>query len=333
MIKDSITVIDSLSKIDKAHIDSLLNHHSIHDISIIVLGKPDSMAKIWIPASIPIIVLAATLLYSWYIRKKSIWNEAQSYRRLILEWIELIGSSVNSQIESCTDFVQRIENTEVVQPEKILYIDMLAEKVNSIGLDRFINTFIINSTHNKKNTNNKMTYNLIAQFNYLQSVELELKNTYNIYHEQMTSFLDDWNKYFIEFHNLISHYSKTIGKDEENLAYNFHIDVNQLSNQWINDMPKSGITKEYVFIDLIKPLSDIVKEELSKGNKHDYVYELSSIIGNFNILRRKLESNINGNALLFRSYATNITTAYSTLITAKDYFNNNTKVLNIWNIK
>jgi hypothetical protein len=99
--------------------------------------------------------------------------------------------------------------------------------------------------------------------------------------------------------------------------------------------PVSGqeITTEYTINYFFNPLSGLVESELSGNNNNEYAFEISSVLQKIRILEKKWKTNIGGNAKLFDEYSESISKSYNALINARDYFNNKTKVSNIWRIK
>jgi len=146
-IKDSTNLIGSLS--------SMLNKN---------IGSNSTLTPALISATVSFFVLILTLCFAWYSKKRDKQLEVYSYRNIILNWIELTSSTIKGQIQACKEFATKIEDSEIIHPEGLNHVHMLAEKVDAIGIDRFINTFIINTTHPSKNDNNKMAFNLISQF-------------------------------------------------------------------------------------------------------------------------------------------------------------------------
>ena len=328
MIKDSISVLNSLSRIDKAYIDSLLYRQSIHDISINVLGKSDSFLKIWIP----VFVLASTLIFNLYLKKSSARNEINLYKELILNWIDLIQESIKNQIDALKDFGERIGNSYDIEAEKIELGQFHVKKLEDINLEKFANTFIINSTSIEPDANNLMTFNLICNFSYLATIESEIKSYNDKYQEQMNLLIEEFDNLSNSFDNLNTQYDNKVGSDTFNPNYNFHMLVRGISMSYSLYSPVPPTHKIY-FSELINPLFEIVYENLTDVTKKcDYAYDMYTVILKLKNLESRWKKLISDNEKHFSGYSEKINESNNSLMDALNYFRKTT-VKGTWSIK
>jgi len=298
-----------------------------------IWGMPESLARIAIPAVITLSVFIIGQIIVWYRSQIAIQNETNNYRTIILNWIDLIKTSVEKQVASCNELSVNIANSQDIHPERFEYTKMLAEKADSIGVDRFIATFMINSTHSKvDNKNDKMTYNLISQFNFLKSIEPNIATTYSNYQSQILELMSEWNTIFMKLDELTSNWTTQI-TDPNHPYLAFHREVVKISNNWIQNAPNGRSTMVYSMENLITPLTTLTAEELAQNINNEYAFQMSAILQQLRIIDLKWRTNIDGNSRLFADIATSISNSYTSLINAKQYFKQETKAKNIFEVR
>ncbi len=332
-IIDSLQLADTVNKCK----DVILTHtENIPSSPVIensdIWGMPESFARIIIPAIITLFVFVVGQIIVWYRSQAAIQNETKNYRTIILNWIDLIKTTVEKQAKSCTELSGNIANSQDIHPERFEYSKMLAEKADSIGVERFITTFMINSTSPKKDAkNDKMTYNLISQFNFLKSIEPHIAFTYNSYQSQILELMHEWNVVFMKLDELTSDWTAKI-TSPENPYYTFHHEVVRISNDWIQGAPNGRSTMVYSMSNLITPLTDLTAEELNGNINNEYAFQMSAILQQLRIIDLKWRTNIEGNSKLFADLGTSISNSYLSLTNAKQYFEQKTKVKNIFSL-
>lgn len=298
-----------------------------------IWGMPENFARIFIPAIISIAVFVIGQIIVWYRNQKAIQSETRNYRIVILNWIDLIKSSVDKQITSCRTLSQDIAKSQDIHPERFEYTKMLAEKVDSIGVDRFITTFMINSTSPKKSAdNNKMTFNLISQFNFLKAIEPNVAETYKSYQNQTLELMAEWNNYFMKLDQLTSDWTSKINGTHPYSS--FHEKVMDIGSKWLQNTPNNGrSTMIYSMNHLITPLTSLVSVETNKNVNNEYAFQMSAILQQLRIIDLKWRTNIEGNSKLFSDLGTSIENAYNSLCAAKQYFKDKTTEKNIFSVR
>lgn len=298
-----------------------------------IFGMPENLAIILIPALITLLVFFCGELIKWYSKQKAIQNETRSYRTTILNWIDLINEPIQKQIDSCNKLSTDIADSPDIHPERFEYQKMLADKIDSISIDRFITTFMINSTSPEKDAqNDKMTYNLVSQFDFIKSIESNLSETYKSFQIQTLALMDDWNKEFMRLSDLTSNWTIEI-IDKEHPYFSFHESVIHITTNYMAKAQNGENRTLDSFNNLIIPLSQLVNDELKVNIKNEYAFEMSSILQQFRIIDKKWKSNIKGYSPVFSGIATSISNSYNSLLNAKQYFEDKTNVKDIFRIR
>lgn len=304
----------------------------ISDATTSFWGMPEGLARIVIPAGITLLVFILGQIIVWYRTQTAIQNEVKNYRDIILTWIDLIQKPVELQINSCIKLSENIINSQDIHPERFIANKMLAEKVDSIGIERYISTFMINTTiPREKNENDVMAYHLISQFNFLKSIEPIIADTYKNYQTQILELMNEWNIYFMKLDELVSNWSKIISNNHP--YFTFQQKIINTSNSWMKTAPNGRSTIVHSMNNLITPLSKIVEIELNTNIANDYAFQLSAILQQLRIVDLKWKTNIEGNSKLFEDIAISIGNSYRTLLNAKKYFKEKTNVKCIFSLR
>ncbi len=113
----------------------------------------------------------------------------------------------------------------------------------------------------------------------------------------------------------------------------FHREVVKISNSWIQNAPNGRSTMVYSMANLITPLTTLTAEELTRNINNEYAFQMSAILQQLRIIDLKWRTNIDGNSRLFADTATSINNSYASLINAKQYFEQDTKVKSIFKVR
>ncbi|MDF9830164.1 hypothetical protein [Parabacteroides sp. PF5-6] len=297
-----------------------------------ILGIPENLAIILFPALITLMIFFLGEILKWYRKQEMKRNETKEYREVILNWIDLINNPIQKQIEACDKIAVDILNSQNIHPERMEYRKMLADKIDSIGVDRFINTFMINSTAPKSDAkNDKMTYNLVSQFNFLKSIEPNLSETYKEYQVQTLALMDEWNSEFMKLNDLTSSWAVK-AKNKSHPYFVFNSNVAKIVNGYILKSQQGENNTVNTINNLISPLTALTNDELANNLENEYAFEMSSILQQFRIIDKKWNINVKGYSYLFSGMAKSINNSYSTLLDAKKYFKNETEVKGVLSI-
>lgn len=300
--------------------------------SSIIFGLPIEVARILIPTIVTIILFFLGFMISWTKKKFEKFSEIKSYRELILEWVNLAEKPIEKQIERCKDFSIRVGSSQELQPEILEYNNFLIEKIETIPIERYINTFVINSRGVKKDKYTK-TYNLISQFDYINRAQKEMLSYYEKYHEYCNELLNEWNSNFINLDKIVvkrTLYNKANAQEPKD---NFHDQVLKIVVNWGRNSSNGQSSIANSKINLIEPLVKLVDAELKDHPMNDYAYNLDASLQGLEITLKKIKENNSGNCILFESISHNMRESLSTLKNAKDFFKNKTKLRFVLNLK
>ena len=297
----------------------------------LILGMPEGLARILIPVVVTITIFFLGHFISWLKSKFERKKEVNSYKNLISKWIELIGKAIETQIKSCSEFASSLDKSEDMTPLRFSANKLLADKIDSLPLDKLINAFAVNTTGDN-DKNYKMTFNLVSQFNFLRHVEQLIEKNYEAYAKFFDELVKSWNIKFIEFDNIISIQSKIIGKNQTHTDYNFHVEVLRIANEWLRDAAKEKNSVRHSENKLILPLIDLTSTELDKSQS-DYAFKLSKIVSDLKLEIMQWDSSKGFYSSVFSGTATKIKDAYDKLEEAKLHFESNTKTVSVFRLK
>lgn len=294
-----------------------------------VMGLPENVAAILIPAIVTIIIFVLGVLIGWIKKKSEKKDQVTAYKKIILNWIDQIDPVVNQQITACSDFSNRLSNASNIQSERLSFNKFLVDKVEEISIVNYIDTFVINSTDPKGN-NYSMIFKLIAQLKFLKDVEVSISETYKSYQNQLIELMDEWNSNFADLDALISNESKRLASN--GTSTQFHSDVLQLANQWRNQSPNGRSSVTFSKSNLIDPLQSLVKQELNSNPGNDYAFSLSNCLQELQITFINWQHLNNDFSKSFAQISDNIQKSYSALNEAKSHFYDNTSIKNVFKI-
>ncbi|MBV5282717.1 MAG: hypothetical protein JZU53_09840 [Paludibacter sp.] len=329
-MKDTL-YIDSIGKLKEIVLNTNITLHSekIKESRETIFQLPESLARILIPALITLAVFLLGQIIIWFRNQKNIQNETNNYKKIILSWADLIKKPVEKQVSECRDLSLRIRNSQTINPERFGLIKMLANKVDSISIERFISTFMINSTNPKvDNKNEKMTFHIVSQLDYLMSMEKSIAETYKAYQDEINMIMDQWNDKFFTLTKIIDDWSKKINNQHE--YSNFQQELRRISVNWTRTAPDGRSTMIHSVNQLITPLSALVSAELNANINNEYAFLLSETLQHLRIVDLKWGACINGYSTVFNDIADDIEASLNALNDAKTYFLTKTKTKNIF---
>lgn len=293
---------------------------------------PAEIARIFIPVVVTILVFFLGQFISWSVRKNEKRQEVKVYKGLISEWIYLLKKPIDDQIKRCNDFADKVGSSQDLQPEVFEINKFLAEKVLSISIEKYINSFVIN-TSGDKNENYKMTYNIISQLNFLTLNENEIPKIYDKYQRQTFEIMDEWNAAFRKLDYLISNQTKLLGKDPHHYSAGFHKEVLAIANLWHQTSPNGRSSVKHSDENLIRPIDILIKKELASNPANDYAYDLSTCLQELRISLLKWNSLNAGNKVLFNRLADTLRLSSESLIKSVTYFKERTNTKCVFRIK
>lgn len=272
-----------------------------------IFGMSEDVAQILIPTITTILVFIVGQIIIWFRNQNKKYNEVKNYQNVILSWIDLIQTPVMQQVQLCRDFAVRMASSSSIQPERFSVKKMLANKLNTISVERYIYTFMIN-TKNPKGENDKMIFNLISQVDFLASIESDIVKKYKEYHNQILELMNEWNSTF----NLLK---KTVDDWSKPPITEFRQPVIDFCRKSLESNPPQQDTLS-IMNNLIIPLEKLV----SQNSYNEDSFQLKPIFNQLEIIVYKWDVNKKGNSQNFNDIAKSIESSYRILHKAKEYF-------------
>lgn len=239
-----------------------------------------------------------------YQEKKRKKNEVERYREVIFTWIYLIKEPIERLINELNDLSNRILNSDEMRPEVFHLNKVSISNISDIGIDKFINIFVSNSTDTQSKNNAICIYNIICQIDFLICIQEEIKNKYNEYFNQVASLNKEYNDCILALNQANSN--------------NFTYEIKQIVSSFENSTKVSIVKENY-----IDPLMRI---HMKSGNNS--IFKLNQdfdlIFAKFCMIK-KYDS-------LFSEIAENISKSYNCLLDYKKQLEN-TRVVCVCKIK
>jgi hypothetical protein len=298
--------------------------------SELILGMPESLARILIPVVVSIALFFLGHFILWLKTKFEKRNEVETYKKLIIKWIELIKPAGVTQLASCNDFIDRLSKSDSMTPIRFSANKLFTEKVDTIPLERLINVFTEN-TNGDAEKNAKMTFNLVSQFNFLKHAEKHIENVFEGYTEAFDELAKEWNSKFTEFDDVLSTQSKELDNSRSHEHYQYHLECFKIVNEWYKNSPQDQSLKHHEE-QLIDPLIDFTGNELKK-KKNDYAFSLSKVMRDLKLILIQWKAAKETNCSLFQHIIENMNTSYIKLDEASSYFKNDTKSVGLFRLK
>ena len=325
-----IAVLDSAKYLQNIADTFLLSdNHKFSTTTI--FNMPEGFARIFVPAIITLIVFILGQLIVWYRNQRSIQNETKNYKKIVLCWADLIRVPIERQIDELNELADRIRSSDVLHPEGFYMNKMLADKVDSISIDRFISTFMINTKAMcNENLNDKMTFNLVSQFNYLVQMEKTIIDTYNAYVKESQDIMDNWNMGFNKLTKCIDEWFVRI--DAKHEYFGLKQRVVFISMSWKRSIVGESSTMVNSMENFITPLTEITTEVLNQNVNNEFAYQISETLQSLRFIDYRWRTNNGAYVLVFNKMGNYIKTSLDSINEAKKYFEVNTKTKNVFEI-
>lgn len=167
-----IVVIDTVQKVDafKTTIESGV------DTTERFIGMPISIARILIP----ILIFIIGLIANWFIKKYERKREILSFHSTITIWLNNISLPISKQISKINEFTLQISNYNDEPEKEFNTYPLLADKINEISLNRYIETFVLNTAGNY-DMKSKEVFNMISSLKFIEQSENLISTLYERY--------------------------------------------------------------------------------------------------------------------------------------------------------
>jgi len=282
------------------------------------------------PIGIPILIFVLGQIFFWIDRKNKICRETENYKQVIFSAVDFVTGLVEKQIESCRSFAENLKKSDEILPERLGLVNMLADKVDEINIERFINTFMTNTTKSKENSQH--TYSIVAQFNYLKSMEIVIKTQYDLHQKQMYEIMNEWNKNFMLLDKLFVETSKVVGDNSTHDLYPFYQKIKEIRDTWVISCPSGRSSANQSVNNLILPLSIFIEKTVQNSNANNIAYSFLEVLQELQIVNLKWKTHVAGFVTVFTEIVVGLQNSINELTIDKDYFKEKTKTKNIFAI-
>ncbi len=158
----------------------------------------------WAPILIPTISSIIVFIIGWFLtrffKRKDEIKARNKYRKMIIDWIELIEPIETKVIESTKNLSSILDISDNMQPEPFDMQQPAPNRLNELSLEKITDAFLLNKKNDLKE-DNKHVFNIISGFEFLSKVSEIIQTTYEKYNEQALNLCQKWNDTYMKFFN------------------------------------------------------------------------------------------------------------------------------------
>ena len=281
-----------------------------------VLGLTQENAKILIPVLVTFTIFILGIIINIIIKKYERKAYLVSIKSVITTWCNLLENPIKQQSKSCKDFNIRLQKSSEMQPERFEFNNLLVGNILSLQLKDQIDTVILNHK-GEDDEKAKCLFNIISQIEFINKTELELRNKYEIYHNDSLKYMDDWNDAFKKLENIRTVLRiKYLGQTTHPI-FPFYLEVAKVFNTFVKKNTKGGDLN--IFKDqMLNPISELCQKSILSHPDEPDIYQVSYIIQELFIVIKKWDANKTGTAQLFDGFATKLDSSFNVLNTNID---------------
>jgi len=182
----------------------------------------------------------------------------------------------------------------------------------------------------KENINDKMTFNLVSQFNYLTLMEKSIVETYNTYQKDSLDIMDEWNVEFKKLSKCIDNLFVKVNNDHVYFAFKQKVVT---ISMFFKKATEDGTNTMVGSMDnLISPLTELTTAELNHDVSNEFAFQISEVLQYLRFVEHRWKVNNEAYNSVFKTMGKNIKTSLDSINEAKKYFETNTKTKNILQI-
>lgn len=285
--------------------------------------------KIWTP------FLIALLVYflSWRKSKLEKKSEIKTYRGLFINWIRVAKNRTMAQVDACEEFSKSAIASENIDREGITFSPLLFGKLNSISLEKSISAFVFNNSGDNER-NLKEFNSIIVCINFFDAIEIEIKTAYNEYSQEMFKLNDQFNTLFISIESAFFKKVNEVGDDHGDPNFVHTQALNEMRIIWRDSIPNGENSNAiHTFDKLVKPSIQYVHEKFNQDKENKFLMEMYDLFEGMRIVERKWLEYKGGYSERIKSYGNQIKEAFERLEKTIEYFESNTEIVGIWEIK
>lgn len=299
---------------------------------------PEDIARIVYPGAISAAISLAIVYFNITSSKKkekqNRRSELNSYREMILEWVALIGTPIDKQIESCKKIANEIQNLRGIEKVELKLNQLNLSKIYELPFEKYSNAFVINSNGNSKKDYEAL-YKLLDYINFFIETEKLIKEKYEEYQSEVDILMKEWNEEVKTLQIIISKNSKDLelkGKSINNQFYKkikdiVRIYIENSIGEFVNVTPPTN----YQIQNLVNQIDEIANYEykLNNGNLN-YSDELRNSTSKFRGIYKKWENDKCEYHEVFVYFANSLAEVSGKLLDVQKYFKEETQLLE-WN--
>lgn len=166
-------------------------------------GLTTEWGAIVIPTVATIVVFVVGILIDRVYKRHRGVEQTKAYRNTVFAWVELIKTPVQAQIARLNKLSRDIHQNNTLQNVRFEFSKSMADKLELVSADNIIQHFIFNSSVPKEDKRAQYAYNIVSLFDFLSSVENEIRVNYETYQIQSQSLMNEWNPTIIHLQNFI----------------------------------------------------------------------------------------------------------------------------------
>lgn len=242
-----------------------------------------TMASILIPTIASISVFVIGIIIERCKEKKKKKEEDEKLRNAILQWISLLKTPIENQIDHLNKFAKRVSNATQLQPEIFDFPKSMASKINNLSVDRILDVFVTR-TKNEHYDDAEQVYNIVNQTDFLSSIQNQIEMKYEEYKHRCVAYRQNWEINWKSLETLIN------------------------KNSW-------SPQEQNAYLDIYNASFDLIKENRSVKNQSE-IFD-KTILPLYNQLQQLAWSN--SSSILFNEYKSIITQLYNTIIEWESY--------------
>ncbi|MBL4675241.1 MAG: hypothetical protein JKY70_03400 [Mucilaginibacter sp.] len=282
----------------------------------------------WIPFTVFFLGYFLTLRKSQLDKRK----ESKIYRDMVITWISLAEKRTNTQAENCKKFAENLVQSEYIDNVQYLSAPLMYEKLNSINIDKSVNALVFNlkgfQTDKLKNFNK-----LIANINYLDKVEAELKAKYERVRDSMHEVAKEYNDAFIKIETIFFRKVNEDGFERGHKDFRHVNTINDFRAVWGKDAPESvyGASAKHTFEKLIKPSKEYISGAFNSDKSNKFLFDMYEQLNNMMFVERKWNLYKKEYSEMFKQYSSDINESYSDLKECIEFYKRS-QLVSWWNI-
>lgn len=255
--------------------------------------------KTLLPVGISLFIFFLGQLLIIYFKKNDKKKHLQNSKETLQDWVTLLENNIDNMVENCQKFSNELSNEKKLQKISFSYYPTLINKISELDISEFMSFTTLNLRGEKKKNADK-AFKIINEIEFMKSIENDILKKTDIFYDTVDDLASKWNTAYSELDNLKLSMFNEVGSDQQNLAYNFSHQVNDLFNSWMT----SNI--DYLIVTnwknkMIPELTDLIKVEFHVNAKNTYpskfyskIRVLSEIIINWQGTQSNLSELIKG---------------------------------------